>query len=228
MNPIRRSTAALLLALLYACGTSAISSGEEPQQEPDPQQNSFALWLGRQTNVSRPFLSWGPSDPRDFVASDYDLIDDRWKENGGQIDLQVIRGSKVKLPETPNGYTTLVNGEVSTLFFMTKVPLPRYEEGELPLERRIPPQPTGVKLPIRKDSLYIVGITRLGESTLQGGYSLNVRIKEGPLAGAIVYLRDYEHPESVGDPFVAIYKIPDDLEVPEGPLSFKVVHISSK
>jgi hypothetical protein len=59
-------------------------------------------------------------------------------------------------------------------------------------------------------------------------YTLNVRITDGNLKGAVVHLRDGRIQDSITDPCLAIYKIPDDLSVEAGKVPFEIVALFAK
>jgi hypothetical protein len=59
-------------------------------------------------------------------------------------------------------------------------------------------------------------------------HTLNARITDGNLKGAIVHFRDGRIQESITDPCMAIYRIPDDLKVEAGKIPFEVVALFAK
>jgi hypothetical protein len=84
-------------------------------------------------------------------------------------------------------------------------------------------------LQIRPDSYYVVGIVNK-TNDFSRYYALNVRFTQGTLKNAVVQLRDYTGGRSPSekDPYVAIYKIPEHIEVEEGELDFHVIRILAK
>ncbi len=199
-------------------------------------QCPHAMWLGRQTNAG-PFIdAGGKLHFKDVVESKGNLVDRVWGEekDSMSIDLRIVAGSKVRLPDTLNGYVTLINGEIGCVYKQTAMQnknAPNWYLGGFDLtaeESKLAfsiPEPT--ILPINDDSMYIVGIVKQKEVS-KAYYSLNVRVTSGPFTGAIVHLIDDGHPASRKDPFVAIYKIPDYFEVNEGNLNYRLVRIIGK
>jgi hypothetical protein len=59
-------------------------------------------------------------------------------------------------------------------------------------------------------------------------YTLNARITDGSLKGAIVHLRDGRIQKSITDPCMAIYRIPDDVKVEAGKIPFEIVALFAK
>lgn len=180
--------------------------------EIEANTSQFVVWLGKQTN-SGPIGHF-----RSIVDSSGSSESDwRWENIKDSLDIQlrIIAGYNVRrvsradrskvyqeLPQTKNGYTTLINGEVGSV----------KDQAELQ---------------IRHNSLYVVGIVKQtkGVGRIR---SLNARITRGPLTNAVVHLRDNTWNESMTDPFVAVYKIPEHIEVTEGDLEFRVIRVVEK
>jgi hypothetical protein len=80
-----------------------------------------------------------------------------------------------------------------------------------------------------KDGMYLFCRMQLKPEKLGWRfYTLNARITDGNLKGAIVHFRDGRIHESITDPCMAIYRIPDDLKVEAGKIPFEVVALFAK
>ena len=112
-----------------------------------------------------------------------------------RVDLRVVEAADFEMPETTNDVVTFSDGEFGPFEL-------RAVEGARPL---------------------LVGSLRLEAELGWRFYNLDVRVLEGPLRGALVHLRDGQLPASITDPYVAVYPIPDDVQVDPGPLEFEVV-----
>jgi hypothetical protein len=79
---------------------------------------------------------------------------------------------------------------------------------------------------IDEDALYVFGRCVAWESGIRI-YTLDVRVTDGPLTGALVHLRDGQRPEP-GGPYYCAYKIPAASNMPRGRIPFEVVMYSSE
>jgi hypothetical protein len=59
-------------------------------------------------------------------------------------------------------------------------------------------------------------------------YTLNVRVKAGPLKGAIVHLRDGRIQNSITDPCISVYRVPANVEIKPGDLDVEPVAMFAK
>lgn len=115
--------------------------------------------------------------------------------------VKVVKGSELRVSDSEN-------------------PLVVYEQGEFKQVKSFTAD---------AESLYILTTFQLKKNQLGWVfYSLNVRVTDGELKGAIVHLRDDKIQESIKDPCFAIYKLPSDLKVKPGDLPFEVVSYFSK
>lgn len=76
---------------------------------------------------------------------------------------------------------------------------------------------------IEKDAKYVLGRIRKKGRSHVAVYTLDCRIEDGPLKGAVVHLRDGRLPEDLTGEFAAYYRIPDEVEIDPGALKFRVV-----
>lgn len=151
-------------------------------KEPTERKCPFEVWLGRQSN-SGPFGEFSSavvSKPSKALERKIAEVDLSWK-----VSVSVVHGAHLELPVTSNGYTTTVNGTVSSV-----------RELEM--------------LMLDKESSYIVAIISPREkSSFRNLLSLNIRVTEGPLKNAIVHLRNDKFPADRTNGFVAVYRVPD-------------------
>ena len=128
---------ALLLSAFLLLGSSTILQAFEGTSKGDDNAKSvhdppcpFTVWLGPQVNT-------GPFITRDGELDYKALVEEKQIPNYSrqrveehleytQIELRVVRGSKVVLPDTENGYVTLVNGGVSAIYTKTDTPKRQY------------------------------------------------------------------------------------------------------
>jgi len=204
---MNRTSLRLAATLLLAATLSAATASDQNR----PEQTlacPYEVWLGRQKNVNQLF---GKSR---FIVdrSGSNGEDPKWDfvKNEITIELRIVAGSKVKLPDTKNGYTTLINGEVASVSKKKNLQIMPY-------------------------SMYVVGVFRQKESLEQPGryiggryYSLNARISKGPLKGAVVHFLDGRVTMSLKDPKVAVYKIPAHIKTAEGILDYQIIRVSRK
>ncbi len=195
---------AILTNLFVACAYGSERANEE-------NKIPYSIWLGQQVNTgSLVDLQGRFQFHRRVVAKSSEGEYAKWEKIKGDlsIDLRIVLGEKLELPETDNGYTTLVNGEVGQISWRED-------------------------LEIRPKNLYLVGevkqLSHGRERYAYRYYTLNVRVLNNPpLEGAIVHLRNERIPASLEDPYVAIYKIPPEIKAGEGPLEYKVVYVGRK
>jgi hypothetical protein len=118
-----------------------------------------------------------------------------------EISLRVVKGADLRIPQSENPTVTFSG----TAFQQTA---------------GFRPDP---------NALYLVGQMQLKKGQLgERFYTLNVRIKDGPLKGAVVHLRDGNIQESIKDPCTAVYRLPADLKVNAEAVPFEVVAIFAK
>jgi len=115
------------------------------------------------------------------------------------VRLRVVEAAQFETPRTTNGVVTFVGGEFA------------------PFESR------GAD----GDGLLLVGTLQLEGALGWRFYALDLRVVDGPLAGAIVHLRDGGLQDSTVGPCVAVYPIPDDVQIRTGPVDFEVVGYSA-
>lgn len=117
------------------------------------------------------------------------------------ISVSVIPGGKLALPKSENPTVTFDGADFQQM-------------GAFKLEQ---------------DALYLVGRVQLKKGNLGWRfYTLNVRIKAGPLEGAIVHLRDGRIQNSITDPCIAVYRIPANVEIKPGDLPVEAVAMFTK
>ena len=118
-----------------------------------------------------------------------------------EISLNIVKGADLRLPASENAIVTFDGTE----FRQTK------------------------DFDSDKDSLYLLGQMQLQKDKLGWRfYTFNVRITDGALEGAVVHLRDGKIQDSITDPCIAVYSIPDDVKVEEGNVPFEVVGLFAK
>lgn len=117
------------------------------------------------------------------------------------ISLEVIKGSDFKLPKTKNATVTL---------------------GKSGLQ--------GIKdFKVEPNAKYLFGKLQWKKSQMNWRfYIFTVRVKNGALKGAVVHLRDGKFQKSFADPCFAVYKIPEQIKVAPGPVSFEIIGILAK
>lgn len=188
----------------------------------------YYVWLGPQKNTGRVIDANGQAQSEAVVESDQYSVGKVWGhvKDHMDIELRVAIGSTVKLPNTENGYTTIINGEVASVFplpsDLLKEPLPKLKYGS-----EVGGFPPLTTLPIDPNASYVLAVVRQ-QGNLKRYHTINVRINHGRLSGALVHLRDGTTPESLQDPYVAIYKIPKHVEVAEGILEYEMARIVGK
>lgn len=117
------------------------------------------------------------------------------------ITLEIVKGADLKLPVSVNPVVTFGERE----FQQTK------------------------EFRADKDATYIPAKMQLKKHELGWRfYTLNVRVKDGKLRGAVVHFRDGKIQESIADPCIAVYRIPDNVEVMAGKIPFDVVALFTK
>ncbi|MCA9174766.1 MAG: hypothetical protein KDB14_09815 [Planctomycetales bacterium] len=117
------------------------------------------------------------------------------------ITLEIVKGGDLKLPVSENAIITFDGGEFTAM-------------------KDFHPD---------KDATYLFCRMQLKPDKLGWRfYTLNARIIDGNLKGAIVHLRDGKIQDSITDPCVAIYRIPDDLNVEVGKAPFEIVALFAK
>jgi hypothetical protein len=80
-----------------------------------------------------------------------------------------------------------------------------------------------------QEALYVVGRVQLKKSKLGWRfYTLNVRVKAGPLEGAIVHLRDGRIQNSITDPCISVYRVPAHVDIKPGDLAVEPVAMFAK
>ena len=122
------------------------------------------------------------------------------------VSLKLVRGKDIEIPASDNPVVTLVDG-----------------------------QPAEVKkVKLIDNRIYLVGRVQLKPKQLGWRfYTLNLRVKKGPLKGAVVHLRDGSLQNSIRDACIAVYPIPREygIRVGEGqmlPIDFEIVAQFSK
>lgn len=79
------------------------------------------------------------------------------------------------------------------------------------------------------NSKYLVSTFQLKKDQLGWRfYTLNVRVSDGELKGAIVHLRNDRIQETISEPCIAVYKIPSEMEIEVGEVPFEVVSYFAK
>jgi hypothetical protein len=117
------------------------------------------------------------------------------------ITLEIAKGGDLKLPASENAIITFDGREFTTL-------------------KDFHPD---------KDATYLFCRMQLKPDKLGWRfYTLNARITDGNLKGAIVHLRDGRIQDSIADPCVAIYRIPEGLNVEAGKAPFEIVALFAK
>lgn len=59
-------------------------------------------------------------------------------------------------------------------------------------------------------------------------YTLNVRVSDGALKGAIIHLRNDRIQETISEPCIAVYRIPSEILIEVGEVPFEVVSYFAK
>lgn len=161
----------------------------------------------QESDASRPFAYWlGPQTNKRInrfdrvVGKPFDVTKDE-KLQKYDISLRVVKGRDMKLPDSQNAVIT-------------------YQDRKFRKKRRFQPQ---------QETLYLVAQMQLKKKRLGWRFfTMNFRVKEGPLKGAIVHLRDGSGPKSILDPYIAVYALPDKYADAVGPLSFEGVSMFAK
>ena len=161
-------------------------------------QLPFSEWLGPQTNEKAG--PWDVVGPPIVVGSPIDAAKHD-KLSRYEITLEVVKGADIKLPDSKNPIVTFDG------------------RGFTQVEDFSPDHV----------ALYLVGKMQLWKD--EGGwrfYTLNLRVTDGNLKGAIVHLRDGKIQDDITDSCIAIYRIPDNLKIATGDVSFEVVALFAK
>jgi hypothetical protein len=111
------------------------------------------------------------------------------------ITLNVAYGREIRIPRSRNFVVTCEKGLVV---------------------RAVQPR----LLPDRK---YLIGEIRLKEQYGTRVAVCDLEITDGPLKGAVVHLRDEYTSESIPDPYFSYFEIPSELNLPSGPVPFRIV-----
>ena len=118
-----------------------------------------------------------------------------------QIDLAIVRGRDLKLPASDNAIVTFTGK--------------RFQQSK--------------EFRADEKAMYLVGKMQLKRDRVgRRFYTLNARVTKGQLKGAVVHLRDGKIQDSITDPCIAIYRIPDDIEVKTGKVPFEIVALFAK
>lgn len=117
-----------------------------------------------------------------------------------EVELKVVSGNGLELPATRNTVLTF-DGANQVLF----------DAGG-----------------IESSAKYLVAGAQLKTELGHNLYDLNLRITSGPLAGAVVRLRNGRICESMKDPFAAVYRIPNTVKISSGPVPFEVINFIAK
>ena len=127
-------------------------------------------------------------------------VDHDPREECWDVSLSVVQGSKLEVPGTKNPVVSFDGSKVVHLQPGTKLDHARY-------------------LVVRADF-----------NATKGWYvyEFTLRVDGGPLNGAVVRIRNGHLPETISDPLVGIYRIPDVLRVSEGPQDFEVINFVAK
>ncbi len=115
-------------------------------------------------------------------------------------ELRVVSGARATLEKSENRIVSCVSGEV------VAVTEPRFDPA----------------------SMYVVGKVVLREKTGRRVYVYVLKVTSGALKGARIKLTDGRMPSSVTAPYQGFFKLPSHLNLPEGPLDFKVVEWAKK
>ena len=117
------------------------------------------------------------------------------------ISVRVVDGESVVLPRSENPITAVINGELT-------------EQSNVSLD------------PSRK---YVIGqITSSDASSGKRLYIVDLLVRNGPLKGAIIHLRSGELQRSPDGPLLAVFEIPEGLELANGVMEFDVIGLKSK
>lgn len=81
---------------------------------------------------------------------------------------------------------------------------------------------------VENDAKYVLGRINKKERWHLAVYTVDCRIEDGPLKGAIVHLRDNRFPEDKTTDMAAYYRIPDDIEIEGGTLKFQIIRTVDK
>lgn len=161
-------------------------------------QLQFREWLGPQTNEKAGLFD--VVGPPPVVGSPIDIANHE-KLRRYEIDLKVVQGADLDVPDSENPVVTFDGrGFQHSKDFRAD-----------------------------HEARYLVGKVLLrNDESGWGFYTLNVRVTDGDLKGAIVHLRDGKIQDEITDPCIAIYRIPDVLDVETGNVPFEVVALTAK
>jgi hypothetical protein len=161
---------------------------------------AMSLYIGHTNQARRnSFATWlGPQEPFRSVFGSTDRVHDIENHpllRSYDISLHVVLGGSLEIRESPNGVVGFDGRDIM-------------EEKQLTVE---------------SDDTLLVGRIKLrtGERWKRF-YSLDLRVRQGPLKGAVVHVRDGKIQNSVVDECVCIYFIPPGISIDEGPVAFDV------
>lgn len=118
-----------------------------------------------------------------------------------KITLEIVDGGDLRLPLSENPTTTFDGKEFSQL----------------------------TDFHPDKDAAYLLCRMQLKPGALGWRfYTMNARITDGKLKGAIVHFRDGKIQESITDPCIAVYRIPEGIDVKSGEVPFEIVALLAK
>ena len=118
-----------------------------------------------------------------------------------EFSLEIVKGGDLKLPVSENAIVTFDGKE----FRQTKDFAPDEEATYLFCRMQLKKGELGWRF-----------------------YTFNVRVTDGVLEGAVVHFRDGRIQGNITDPCIAIYRIPDDIEVETGTVPFEIVALFAK
>jgi len=154
-----------------------------------------------------PISTWLGPQQNDKVARTFVLVVGRpidkemdHRLSKYKLGLRIVRGSKIELPKTSN-------------------PLVTFDGKKYIQDDNFKPDP---------DELYVVTTIQLDAPLGWRIYTLNARVKSGPLKDAIVHFRDDKIQESIQGPCHAVYKVPKGMDVKPGNVPFEIVSLFAK
>lgn len=127
-------------------------------------------------------------------------VSGRNKLDDYEIMLRIVDGRSLDLLKTGNPTVTLLHGAVARTGSPVVDPARTYVHGTLRLKAEL-----GWRV-----------------------YVCSVRVRGGPLDGAIIALCDGDLPPQIRDPYQAFYPLPEGASIPPGPLAYEVVAFWSK
>jgi hypothetical protein len=167
----------------------------------------MCLYVDRTDRILREsFATWlGPQHPTESLFGRTDFIRDHTQHPvfaRHDITLHIVSGDKVRYGQSRNAVVSYDGQRVTQASQMS---------GLVPTCR------------------YLVGTTKLRKGELGNRFLvLDLKIRSGPLMGAIVHLRGDKYQESIIDKCVCIYRIPASHRVDEGPVAFNICAWAAK